>query len=78
MPSWIFTEKNLSNIQYIYIIYTGTTYTGYLAMCAAINRALGMFIVQIIVVNVNVMVRHLFVTIGAFSFIALGILYGKK
>jgi len=47
-------------------------------MCAAINRALGMFIVQIIVVNVNVMVRHLFVTIGAFSFIALGILYGKK
>lgn len=32
-------------------------------MCAAINRALGMFIVQIIVVNVDVMVRHLFVKI---------------
>ena len=47
-------------------------------MCAAINRALGMFIVQIIVVNLDVMVRHLFVKIGDFSFIDLGILYGKN
>ena len=42
---------------YIYIFFTGTTYTGYLAMCAAINRALGMFVVQIIVVNLDVMVQ---------------------